>query len=145
MILAYTFISWRTLRQMLKYCWNCFKFIYLYILKRDQLFWEDFLLTLKGLSIELFVLRVMVFNQQILHSWLVVINYEHSLTLQLYCACCGSFFLIVLGLFEWQWICIFLKCLVLQQNLAGSNSKGLSKCVRAIGSLSDRGPVVSER
>jgi hypothetical protein len=26
MILAYTFISWRTLRQMLKYCWNCFKF-----------------------------------------------------------------------------------------------------------------------
>jgi hypothetical protein len=109
MILAYTFISWRTLRQMLKYCWNCFKFIYLYILKRDQLFWEDFLLTLKGLSIELFVLRVMVFNQQILHSWLVVINYEHSLTLQLYCPCCCSFFLIVLGLFEWQWICIFLN------------------------------------
>jgi hypothetical protein len=30
-------------------------------------------------------------------------------------------------------------------HFAGLNSKGLSKCVRAIGSSSHRGPVISER
>jgi len=73
-------------------------------------FWFLWLIDIKSIiNYDYFVLGELVFNQQILPSYLVISSLRSFIDLLLYCPCLqcmlSFIFIIVCGLFEWKWIC----------------------------------------